>query len=198
MKFLLYTLFIFGFLSANAQFVYLSAPEGFVISNASDSNQHKATWLFFEEGTSTAEIHIASGKKLKRNFKMELLKPYYVIENEKVRYRPNLLPIKADTLYILSASAVTSTIAEEAVIEPYDSVLAQIKTLPYEWEKTERIKVVLAQQKLSCAQQADLLRCLQYDASRIDIINTTVIQPECLPMLQNMLAPAFRNMIIKR
>lgn len=198
MKFLLYTLVIFGFLSARAQFVYLSASEGFVITNATNTTEQKAAWLAFKEGSSSAEIVLHSGKKLKRFFKAELGNPYYVIENNKVRYRPNMTIAKADTLYIGTASPTKSIVIEEIVCTEWDSILASVKSLAYEWEKTERIKEVLANNKTSCAQQEDLLACLQYDASRLEIINKAAINQDCLPLLENTLTPAFRNMIIKR
>jgi len=198
MKFLLCTLFIFGFLSARAQFVYLSAPEGFVITNATTTTEQKAAWLAFKEGSYSAEIVLHSGKKLKRFFKSDLANPYYVIENNKVRYRPNMTIAKADTLDIGTASPTKSTVLEEIVFTEWESVLASVKSLAYEWEKTERIKEVLLNQKISCAQQVDLLGCLQYDASRLEIINKAAINQDCLPLLENSLSPAFRIMIIKR
>ena len=198
MKVLLYTAFILGFISAKAQFVYLSAPEEFVIGNANDKTEQKAVWLFFKEGTSKAEIILPSGKKLMRYFNTDLPNPYYIIENNQVRYRPNMPLAKADTLSIKSASPTKSAAIEEVVFTEWDSILASVKSLAYEWEKTERIKAILSSQKTSCHQQVDLLRCLHYDASRLEIVNKSSINQECLPMLEEELAPAFRNMIIKR
>ena len=165
----LYLLF-FSFCTANAQLVYLSAEENFSVVSGSNAKTQKAVWLNFANGAASAEIVLASGKKLLRTFKSDIPHSYYIIVNDKVRYRPNMLVLKADTILIgseKSSIVVISTSAPSA----FANELKLLCNLEYEFEKTEKAKWICSNLNPSCDEIVQLLACLEYDASRVEIIN---------------------------
>lgn len=169
MKIAFFSLLLCCFYSANAQIVYLSADEAFSLGNGASTKTQKAVWLKFANGAASAEIVLASGKKLLRTFKKDIPHPYFVIEGEKVRYRPNMAILKVDTILIDSdkSAAIIPEVAPSAIANEA-KLLCDLK---YEWEKTEKIKWICSSLNPNCEEIVAMLACLEYDASRVEIIN---------------------------
>ena len=198
----LVALFLAG-LQTNAQYIFLTSNTSFSIANCSESQRVlKAVWLKLPSAESTLELVLADGKILRRKISI-IDHPYFVIENNKVRYRPNMAISKTDTLQVLTIKSSETTVANNDALEDAAEIdwiilLDEIKSLPYEWEKTERVRQVVTNQKTTCSRQADLIKCLAYDASRLEIINNDNVPAECISELELLVAVPYRSMIIKR
>jgi len=203
MRIIAFIALFFAGLQTQAQYIFLSGNTSFSIANSSESQRIlKTVWLKLPSAESTLELVLAEGKILNRKISA-VASPYFVIENDKVRYRPNMAISIADTLQVFKIKKSETIIAQNTVVEDAAKIdwvilIDEIKALPYEWEKTERVRQVLIEQKTSCSQQTDLIKCLAYDASRLEIINSDNVPAECLAELELMLAVPYRTMIIKR
>ncbi len=204
-KFATFLLFLLSFLNAQAQYVFLQSDAPFRIENASKNNAFTSVWIKLVDPATPVGIVLADGRKLNRSFK-KIEHPYYVIENGKVRYRPNMVISRADTVQLDAPTSTLKTTPEtpapavniENAQTDIEILTQQICALAYEWEKTERIKEVLITQNIDCSQIAALLGCLSYDASRVEIINKHVENVACLPLLENLVAEPFKSQLIKR
>lgn len=190
MKYALFFLLLFGFQTAQSQIVYLSAEEDFSIIGDSSQKAFKAVWLKFVD-TESAEIALKSGKRLNRTFKKGLANPYYIIINDKIRFRPNMAVLKADTVIVQRQKQNTITNSSPSAIH---NELKILSTLEYEWEKTEKAKWICSNLNPSCTEIEGVLSYLQYDASRVEVINTlpSSLRKQCISQLQKTVSAPYR------
>ncbi len=197
MKVILFLSFVFSVLMVRGQYIFLQSDQDFTITNTTTPIKTKAIWINSTEDTIYVEIALANGKNLYRQMNMPIAKPYYVIENNKVRYRPNLATQKADTLKLLDRTS-TKPEAKTNNNTAWNAIIIEINALPYEWEKSEKIRKEIATKAPSCETFKELLLCLKFDASRITLINDHIesIPTECLKLLEQTVAPEMRSTIL--
>jgi hypothetical protein len=170
-------LFIHLFVGANAQHVYLASTEPFEVLNSGDSTKVNALWLDLS-AFNTAQIKLANGTGLKRTFPANIPKPYYVIEGDKIFYRPNVKSTQTDTVHVIPIMAEKIAV-QDSVISPADSseenwsvLISEIKLLEFEYEKSEKISEVLSSKSdWTCVQLKTLLDCLEYPQSKANILS---------------------------
>ena len=180
---------LFLSLATHAQHVYITSADTFSIGGKKCTN----VWVKIEDYSKPVQILLSNQTVLNRVFKAETTNPYFVIENDNIRYRPNLNLQPADTIQQTIATPISS---EETNAE-WSELLTKIKDNPYEWERTELVKSALKASKKTCNQVIELLNCLSYDSSKIDVINSSAaaIEKECLADIKKHISENYHHLI---
>lgn len=175
-----------------AHYIYVESDEPFVLLNQAQTQEVTAVWINLTDLAKPIAVKLSNGKRLNRYFKANMANAHYVIENQAIRYRPNLTPAQADTITqpVLEISAQQNT-AKMA------TTVAQIAQLKYEFERVELIKAELIKPNLTCEELSALINCAKYDASKVDLINLVANSTPkyCLEKLKTLVATNYHSSI---
>lgn len=175
--------FFFATWVSKAQAIYVSYNHPFFISNSKNpEKKHLAVWISLPADTAVVAFKTHHGKTLHRTFYRKIANPYYIIEHNRLRYRPNQQIKKADTVAALPIFATTakSTRTQAPIITTvrtkndkidWEKKIKSVQSLDYEWEKTERIIAICSDKFPSCPDFVALLQCLKYHPSRVTVLN---------------------------
>ena len=157
---------LLGF-SSHAQLIHIEAEEPFLLTNTNMLNPAKAVWVELN-GAEQVIISLPNGTTLTRLIPRGIDKPFYLIANNRLRYRPNSKPEAADTVSCSAQQPPTTDLLQKT-----DSVaqqIAAIKVLEFEYERTEAVLASITQPGYSCDDRLQLLQCLAYDASKAEVL----------------------------
>lgn len=192
MKFIV-AFFILGTVIAKGQLVYVTAEKPFLISNAAMQTPVKACWVNLN-GASHLYIRIADGIEVKRAIPAGIKNPIYVVVKNRLRYRPNLQPQAADTVTCRKNFQIPDLLLKTDTLT---QTISTIKQLEFEYERAERVAELIIKPGYSCEEKLQLINCLNYDASRAELLKKIHgdLDAVCYEQLLQSLPEAYRKQL---
>lgn len=181
---------IIGF-SSQAQLIHIESEQPFLLTNTKMEKPAKAIWVELN-GAEQVKIALPNGTTLTRQIPRGISNPYYSIQNNRLRYRPNSIPHAADTILYAIPLPITD------LPQKTDSVtqhIAAIHALEFEYERTEAVKETIIKTGYSCEERLQFLQCLTYDASKAAVLSSCAqfLDAACFTRLLETLPEVFRQ-----
>lgn len=163
------------------QWLYIESDSTFIVLNSDIQKTVSAIWVNISAENKVILLQ-SNGKKLSKKLPENAEKLRYVLVDNKLRYRPNIEPKISDSVVVTKSSAIPELPVETRNIS---KTVATIKSLEFEFERTQKVIEELILTHWNCNERLQLLQCLTYDASRAEaLIKTkTKLPPDCYATL---------------
>ncbi len=194
MKWLTLSLFLLGYSTTFGQYIYVQSSEPFTLQNSSGEHSLTSAWIKLLDYSEPVLFKLKDDKALKRYFKPDVKPSLYVIDGNAIRYRPNMKVVQSDTIEQSTVIAIP-----KRDLSAMTSTIAEIKAMKYEYEKVEAVKKTIEGENLSCQDIQQLINCVKYDASKVDLINLSAqyVSTDCFKELKQLVAESYRSSINK-